>query len=126
MMKSDLLTTRLAAFGVDEATIRDLLPLLDGVLGSDELRHRAARQADSLRSRIGQYFATGSVFDDGESRPGSVEGPVPLVALLDVLGDVDVHWRSRGIPSDVRAATAHPGGDVPRDPRLRGEVIIRS
>lgn len=84
----------------------ELLALWEAVAADEVTRVRADELAASLRDRLGRFADCASVFgaEDAEAGPG--RGAVPLMALLTVLSEVDASWRDRGLPDDVRSATA--------------------
>lgn len=104
--ESDRLRDLLRAARVPSEHEDELLALLEDVVADDVLRTRAEELALRLRAQLGSFRGSSSVFrhEDAEAGPG--RGAVPLLALLMVLPEVDAYWRERGLPDDVRAATA--------------------
>lgn len=104
--QSDGLRDLLRAAKVPAEHEEELLALLEDVAADDALRARVEELTHGLRTHLGGFRGASSVFrpEDAEAGPG--RGAVPLLALLMVLPEVDVYWRERGLPDDVRAATA--------------------
>lgn len=117
-MISDL-QGRLRRVGVRDEDVAEL-----GVALHEIRTHpRRAELATALRAQVGRILEDDTVFEPTDFELGSVVGAVPLLALLDVCGDVEDHLRGRGMPADVRTATlSEIGRQTTKTRRVRGHA----
>lgn len=110
---------RLRAVGVQDEDVVDLLDPLGAVADHP----RRGELAGALRRQVGRLLERGTVFRPSDFELGDLVGVVPLLALLDVVADVEAHLRDRGVPDDVRAATlAEIGRQTSKTRRVRGRA----